>query len=495
MATQHPDNAAAPYWEQDGDGFVSVQEEAEECFRSFSDLNIDEYMWDWEGKYVDEAVVDKLFSAHYQYFRRHELGRDKFLTFRLPNIWQEKGYSLARALMGILTSESFAADLCFHTPPLFEVILPMTEHAKQLIYIQDTFTKLARFKNKLFGDGKSKFDYVEIIPIFEGVDDLAKAGRVLEQYVRLHQQVYKRRPGYLRPFIARSDPSLNAGQVPAVLASKIALSDFAKLEQRLKIKCYPILGAGSLLFRGGLSPQRIGAFCKEYPGVKTVTIQSAFRYDFALPKVKQAIRKLKSHLPQSHAILLDSKERRELMEMIDIFKSYYQRTVEKLATEINKLAESVPRRRERRLHIGLFGYSRKVGKKQMPRAISFSAAFYSLGVPPELIGSGRALKKLTLRQRELLVKYYVNFKSDLLAAGRYLNKENLELLAKRNSAWQEISKDVALIEEYLKGKLGPCEEQDLVYRNFASNAYLLWRQGKNAAPTILEMGKLRQSLG
>ncbi|MFA6549419.1 MAG: phosphoenolpyruvate carboxylase, partial [Candidatus Margulisiibacteriota bacterium] len=52
MATQHPDNANAPYWERDGDGFVSVHEELDECVSSMRDLGTQEFMWDWEGKYA-----------------------------------------------------------------------------------------------------------------------------------------------------------------------------------------------------------------------------------------------------------------------------------------------------------------------------------------------------------------------------------------------------------------------------------------------------------
>ena len=166
MATQHPDNARAPYWERDGDGFVNIYEELEECMSCYRDLGINEFMWDWEGKYADEAVIDKLFSNYFDYFKQHQLGRDKFLTFRLPNIWHEKGYSLLRALMVILTSEDFARDIKFHQQPLFEVILPMTERAEQLIYIQDCFKKLARFKSKQFNHSSAgNSDYLEAIPL------------------------------------------------------------------------------------------------------------------------------------------------------------------------------------------------------------------------------------------------------------------------------------------------------------------------------------------
>lgn len=87
MATQHPDNARAPYWETDGNGFIDLYEELPECLSCYRDLGVDEFMWDWEGKYADEAVIDKLFANYFDYFKKNQLGRDKFLTFRLPNIW------------------------------------------------------------------------------------------------------------------------------------------------------------------------------------------------------------------------------------------------------------------------------------------------------------------------------------------------------------------------------------------------------------------------
>lgn len=493
MATQHPDNASAPYWEKNGDGYISTREETEECFSAFSDLNCQEFMWDWEGKYVDEAVVDRLFHTYYDYFKINQLGRDKFLTFRIPNIKHEAGYSLARSLMGILTAESFARDLGFHTPPLFEVILPMADKAANILHIQDTFSKLAIFKQKLFKD-KSEFDYLRVLPLFEGVNNLLNCGRVLGQYVRLHQRRYGRKPEYVRPHIARSDPALNFGIVPAVVAGKIALSEQYRFGEKNKIKIFPAIGVGTLPFRGGLSPQRIPDFFKEYGGIKTVYIQSAFRYDFSLAQVKAAIKKLNTGLQKTIAPIFGREEIKQAKIICQEFSVPYRRTVESLAGTINDLSSQVPSRRERKLHIGLFGYSRGIGKKKLPRAIPFTAVLYSLGVPPELIGTGRGL--FAIAKSNLAVeKFYKNFCSDLILAGRFLNKENLELLARQSRAWQAVQKDVEFIEDYLGEKLGPLFDDDFIHCNLTSTALRRHRQGKSIESEMIESGKLRRSLG
>src|SRR4030042_4275677 len=100
MATQHPDNASVPYWCKRS--FISTLKEVDECYLSYSDLNIDEYNWDWEGKFADESVVERLLQNHFFYFSKHHLGKDKFLTFRLPNPRIEQQFRLARAFMIIL---------------------------------------------------------------------------------------------------------------------------------------------------------------------------------------------------------------------------------------------------------------------------------------------------------------------------------------------------------------------------------------------------------
>lgn len=496
MATQHPDNAFPPFWDKTGNGFISVHEELNECISCLRDLDVDEFMWDWEGKYTDEAVIDKMFSNHYEFFRKNHIGKDKYLTFRLPNIWQEKGYSLLRALMVILTSEDFARDLKFHNPPLFEVILPMTEKADQLIYIQKTFQKLSQFKSENFNDQNAKnTDLIEIIPLVEGVESQTGIGDLLREYVTLYKENFGGKPAYIRPFLARSDPALISGLIATVLANKVALTEMYRFSKETKIPVYPIIGAGSLIFRGGLNPDNIENFIKEYAGIRTVTLQSAFRYDYPLARVKKSIALLEKSLKNAKHTEITAKDYPLVLSVIKKASENYQSTILKLTKDMGPFFQAVPKRRERRQHIGLLSYGRKMGNRPLPRAINFTSAFYSLGIPPEFIGLGRTLTQLSPQELKVLSKYYVNLKSDILNAGKYINRDNLRKLAVTNKAWHGVEEDIEHAERLLGVKLGPTSQNDLLHQNLTTSLFLQKNKKGLLGNLIMETGKLRRSLG
>jgi len=496
MATQHPDNAGAPPWEHDGDGFVSVREEPAECMWCYRTLGVHEFMWDWEGKHADEAVIDKFFSHYHSYFKRRRLGKDIFLTFRIPNIWQERGYHLIRALMVILTSEDFARDIRFHAPPLFEVILPMTERADQLIYIQRSFRDLARFKTRTFTVHEhTNLDYLHIIPLIEGVEQQMHIDSLLTRYLALHKKNFGRAPSYMRPFLARSDPALVSGLVATVLANKIALGKINDFSRTTKIPMHPIIGVGSLIFRGGLSPKRVRAFLQEYRGIRTVTMQSSFRYDYPQSKVRKAISVLAHELPRNKSPLIAPREYIQLEKIVAKFARTYRTTLEQLVPFMQPFFNAVPPRRERRQHIGFLAYTRSMGRISLPRAINFTAAFYSIGIPPEFIGTGRVWHALNAPERALVQKYYINMRADLIEAGHYLNRHNLTRLAARNAAWKTVLEDVQCLERMFGITFGPKSSQEQLHMNCTSNVVLLSRSSQKLSALIAETGLLRMSLG
>src|SRR3989344_7887930 len=182
MATQHPDNSGKPYWHTQA--YISTAAELKECYLCFKELDIDEYNWDWEGKFVDEAVIDRLLHQYPHYFQNHPIGAEKFLTFRFPNPRFEKQFRLARALMVIITSSQLAQSLGFINHPIFEAILPLTESAEEIINIQDAFHELVSFENRLLKMDES-IKHIEIIPLFEQVETIMNSDRLLHRYITL----------------------------------------------------------------------------------------------------------------------------------------------------------------------------------------------------------------------------------------------------------------------------------------------------------------------
>ncbi len=495
MATQHPDNAGAPYWDPGEQPFISVHQEIAEAVHCFQDLGVSEYMWDWEGKHADAAVIDRLLSEHHDYFSKHQLGRDKFLTFRLPNIWEEKGYNLLQAMTVILSGEDFTRDLKLHDRPLFEVILPMTENADQLMHMHTLFQKLARFKSTDFTTGHAdNTDHIELIPLVESIESQHGVGDLLTEYVALHKLNFGRRPQYIRAFLACSDPAITSGFLATVLANKIALSRLYEFADQTGIPVYPIAGPGSLRFRGGLSPESIDRFLKEFPGVRTVTVQSAFRYDYPKDAVKAAIKRLETELPKTSPNTITASRQKQLIAISQKSARLYKATLHGVVPDLQPFFKATPRRRDRRQHIGLLAYARSSGVHALPRAITFTSGFYSIGVPPEFIGLGRTLQHLTAAELQLLHDSYPSLTSDLQAAGAYLNRHNLEILAKKNRNWKQVEADIGAAEAVLGVSFGPHTKDHLKHHVFSSKA-LHTSDKDELAMLIDKMAHLRKSLG
>jgi len=406
-------------------------------------------MWDCEGKEVDNYVVKKLITKYPSFFRMKRLGRDIFLTLRIPN----PSVELAEAKILLETLESIprsfdAANLFFKDdlPPIFEVILPMVTSAKFIDRIYRYYCDFVVGKqSKPFreGDitiadwvGRFKPERINVIPLFEDMKRLIDCDNILREYVADKDLSYQ------RVFLARSDPAMNYGAVSAVLLNKIALIKMQALSEELGLPIYPIIGVGSPPFRGNLTPLNVDKVIGEYPSVHTFTVQSAFKYDYPPEQVITGIRKIKEKETRS---VKNFNSVKALGIISKYFKEYHKQ-IGKLASIINTVSNFIPSRRKRKLHIGLFGYSRSVGEIKLPRAIPFTAALYSIGVPPEIL----ALNSLDDKDLEFVEDVYVNFRSDLKDALRYYNPDSPFMLDEIRPALKEFLSDVQVCVEHKK---------------------------------------------
>src|SRR5256886_7076576 len=114
-----------------------------------------------------------------------------------------------------------------------------------------------------------------MIPLIEDHEHLLAADDLVRDYLRGKDL------DHMRVFIARSDPALNYGYLSAVLLALVALQRLDALERETGVAMYPVIGVGSVPFRGGLAPRTVDRVLATYPSVQTFTIQSAFKYDHA----------------------------------------------------------------------------------------------------------------------------------------------------------------------------------------------------------------------
>ncbi len=423
MSTQHPDNILQPFFA--ANPILEGEDEIKEAFYAFSHLGCHEQLWDCEGKEVDNFVVPKLLSRYPEFFHRHKLGQEKVITLRLPNPSVQK--TDAKILLEALHSipRNFDINKLFYNEdisPITEIYLPMVTTAKEVIRVSEYYQQhviKAQNHSLLEGDitlsqwlGKSLPEKIRVTPLVETTEGMLHVDKIIEEVI-----AHEKPEEFQRVWLARSDPALNYGSLSAVLINKISLQKLHELEKKSSLEILPILGCGSAPFRGNLTPANTPLLLKGYPSVHTFTLQSSFKYDHPVEKVRKAV-DLINESRRKEPVVLD--EARAL-KIINSFTQEYQKTLPLIAPLVNKLSSSVPQRRKRKLHTGLFGYSRASAGLQLPRAITFCAALYSLGLPPELLG----LASLKEADKEFIREVYPSFDFDTEQAMRYLNPENL----------------------------------------------------------------------
>ncbi|MEM3971927.1 MAG: phosphoenolpyruvate carboxylase [Saccharolobus sp.] len=504
MSTQHPDNARVPDWARSE--IIEGEDEVREAFLAYSGYGVQEVMWDAEGKDVDTHVVRKLLSNYPEFFKEHILGKDLFLTYRLPNpkIEGADRKVFAETMESIPITYDLAEKFyCKNvTIPVFEVILPMVTDSLELITVAKYYEKaVAGEENLELYNGTKVKDLVgevypksiEVIPLVEDRESLQNVDKIIGDYYKVIK------PKYIRVFLARSDPAMNYGMVSAVLSVKIALSKLYRFSEQTALPIYPIIGVGSLPFRGHLSPENYDKTLEEYKGVYTFTIQSAFKYDYEYEKVQNAIKDINNSKIEP-AKILDKNEEEILRRITILYTQYYQPIIENLATAINDVSILLPRRRARKLHIGLFGYSRSSGKVTLPRAISFVGSLYSIGIPPEIIGLS-ALNELNEEEWDVLKENYIYFKHDLERASKFFNWDSLELIKTIWNIDEEIIKRIKEDLEYLEDVIGvKVGGNDYESRKhiLLSSLFLLSLKEKiyeESKKYIYEMALIRRSLG
>ncbi|HII72559.1 TPA: phosphoenolpyruvate carboxylase [Candidatus Woesearchaeota archaeon] len=470
-ATQFPDNASKPFWSFKEDS--SASDDFFDCYVSFKEFNCHEYVWDWQDRKLDELLVKKLVRHYNDFFRKKQIGKNCFITFKVSN--NNPLETLGRLYMSVISSNGFAIGQDMFNPPLFEVVHSATSSNEMI--------RFAKLYNESVGIASEKFrqecgpKVLSIIPTHQ-FEKKSNWYTALNSYFSNYQSSFRCKVDYFRPLIPRATIADSLGFVGAVLATKRALSNYSVFSGIAGITAYPIVDAGPLLFRGGLDPSRLREFVATYPGARTVTITSAFRYDNGIGSVKSSIDILNRVLPKNQTVTYTRAEQEKIAAIEGVFAKHYRGAVNKLPS-LKDIAEGM----------------QPIGRS-VPKSLKRSFSLYSLGIPPEILGTGNAIvdciKQGLVKDLE---RFYPNIKQDLIAAGSLLNKENLNFLAKTHKAWASVQAEVKLVEDYTDASLGPNSTDAFLHRNHTSNVFHLWSTKKDFSKDLFAAARLRRCMG
>lgn len=526
MATQHPDSATK---------FVPIREEVEEAAHSLrkakQGLGCEEYMVDYMGKLTPYHQIGQIVLR----LSKEDVvpGRDVFITPRMISDFTEEPFRQFMTLFAVM--EGIYHSISLHDEQgIIEIVQAMTKTTEDLIRCEERANDLFSILEKELGIPR-RDKKLRIIPLFEGVSELLSTHGTITSYISAAGV-----KDYMRIFLGASETALLYGHPAAALSCKVALSDCGKVKAKTGVDVYPILGGGALPFRGHICLENATNFLEEYRGTRTYTIQSGMRYDHGAEKTMELNDKIKSS-PTKEAPELSSGERSKIVTSIMIFAKNYLQEISEIADRVRTIAQFVPDQRERILGSEEVAYyrelrdiqslascfpDRNLGQvieqldmdrfKKLPRVIKFTAALYTCGLPPELIGTGNALKEIRESQGQgwlntLLNEVNPSLLGDIEKATKYYGPDFL--VTKRISesienlrsliTFQELDNRYAIlvkvaisqIKDFEAGKRTTPEKFAIQIAPGEVSDYLGGSVSANLAKLILDLGKLRGSLG
>lgn len=516
MCTQHPDSASK---------YISTQEEPGEAVEAAVVFGCDEYMPDYEGKATPYHQNVQIVS---KFIEETDLipGKDIFITPRAPSAVQENRFRQLMVMMSIAEANHGALEYS-DVQAINEFVHPMTGTVREIIDAQQHMVDVSELAKKEFG---FSMEVPRIIPLIEDAPALLHAKELAENTIISWEKRFGAAPEKFRVFLGKSDSALSFGHVASTLSCKYAISGISELNSELDTCTGIIFGAGTLPFRGHLNLKNAENFFKEYRGIGTITLQSALRYSHEKGDAEALVRLAEAKLPESPNIF-SSEEKEEIVNLIGIFGAKYSRIIRELSPTINQLASLLPQQRDRLMHGGSGGYSRSapdisgilslcrsdIGKElnssmpaedlNLPRAIKFTGALYSIGLPPEFIGTGTALEEVREKLGEeacerLLTKYFPSLGSDLSFASCYLDL-NVASRFLSGACFKEVSRDIEVLRDTFNLKVQPEPSYRILLEMMQPDLLQAGKDGncmdeevsQLVCSTLTKMGKIRKALG
>lgn len=399
MCTQHPDATER----------IFAQQEVDEAIQAYTMYRCDEVMSDYEGKLTPYAqpkeIVIRAINLDIP------IGDKVFITPRVPNPSLEDFDRVDLSIEAGFIANYYSAKL-IGVQAVKWFILPMVEDPNIVRFVQRLILRKLNILREELG---INLDPIQLIPLVENVQD--------HIHVKLHVKVllsvlkeFNTDMEILRVFLGKSDAAVKAGHIASALSIMYALNELKKLSTDLGIEVKPIIGMGVPPFRGALNnPELVEYIVQRYKGFSTATIQSAIRYDIPF-KDYVVVRNTIMKTMNSEPIDVDS----EIVELTNKATELYRESASRYINIIQKIAEAVPATRDR---ISWKEYGRLLPaqseKFSVPRAIVYTATWYSVGVPPIYLDADLIIELYKKDELDHLLKLVPHLEKEWLYDSRF----------------------------------------------------------------------------
>lgn len=365
MCTQHPDSTVR----------ITAQMETEEAIASFAVYGCDEVMVDYEGKLTPYSQPRDVVKAAAE--ADLPVGEGFVVTVRLPNPRLEGEERLVLALTAAALANRYAG-VVLGVRAVKWLVLPMLEDPQEIFSVRTTALSIG----KALEVGES-----QLVPLLESVESQLRIREYLSALTHLYGDGLEGQP--LRVFVGKSDAAVMSGHVASALSARYALWEAARFGREKGVAVAPIAGMGSPTFRGGLNnPSLVSLEVEAYRGFMTATVQSAIRYDSQPDTYRSVAERLRLGCGSA-----PNPVEGEALSIAEEAKRWYTSTLRRYAGILRLYAKEVPQTRDRLLWTE-YGRSLCVNGAvlSLPRAITFVAAWYSLGLPPTFLDAPYLLK-------------------------------------------------------------------------------------------------------
>lgn len=366
MCTQHPDSTVV----------VSTSQEVDEAIQSFAVFGCDEVMPDYEGKLTPYNQPKDIV------IRSHKLnlpiGTKFFISPRVPNPSLEEFDRVDLSIEAGIVANYYSLKLR-EAQAVRWLILPMVEDLNILRLVQRLILrKISILREEI----NMNIENIQLVPLLEDVCSLLRA----QDYIEILVKVLK---GFgvelvpLRVFLGKSDTSVKSGHLASSLSIIYAMRKLHDISKESDMLVKPIIGMGSPPFRGGLNnPDLVDQVVITYRGFSTSTIQSAVRYDVSFSEYEKVRSVLENEVDAEPSADVND----DVTRIVEIASSSYRALVTRYLQRIKEISPIIPSTRER---VSWRDYGRILptpGEKlSVPRAIIYTSAWYTVGIPPALL--------------------------------------------------------------------------------------------------------------